>query len=387
MTFTFVTNYLTHHQLPFCLEMEKLIGNDFKLISTNDMEDERLKMGWEIDCTSYDWYIRMNEDSASAEKLIFDSDVVLFGGADDWFLRDRLPAGKLTFRYYERLYKNGRIHAFSPGGYLKNRRRHTAFNDHPVYLLCAGAYVAADFKMINAYPGKKLKWGYFPKFNTYTEDELKRPERDELRILWTGRMIDWKHPEMAVAAAEDLLKSGIRFHLDMIGEGDMSPETDRLINAGDLSKHISRKGFVSPGEVRDMMMRSDIYLMTSDHKEGWGAVVNEAMNAGCAVAASSGAGSVPFLIRHRQNGMVFPSGDTAGLIKVLRELCSDPVLRSRLGSEAYKTVESEWNAREAAQRLLAFAENILHGQDKRPETGPLSSACDITPSKGYKSCL
>lgn len=387
MTFTFVTNYLTHHQLPFCLEMEKLLGKDFKLISTDDMEDERLKMGWKIDCDSYDWYIKMSADTAAAEKMITDSDAVLFGGADDWFLRDRLPAKKLTFRYYERLYKNGRIHAFSPGGYMKNRRRHTAFNDYPVYLLCAGAYVAADFKMLNAYPGKKLKWGYFPEFITYSAEELKRPDRDVLKILWTGRMIDWKHPEMAVYAVKALVNKGYKIHLDMIGEGEIAQYTEKIIKDNKLSGYISLRGFISPKEVRGLMRGSDIYLMTSDYKEGWGAVVNEAMNEGCAIAASAGAGAVPFLIRHRHNGMVFPSGNTDKLAAVLDELCSDASLRSRLGIEAYKTIAGEWNAKEAALRLLNFAESALAGQDKRPENGPLSSAYDIAPSKGYKSCL
>lgn len=47
-------------------------------------------------------------------------------------------------------------------------------------------------------------------------------------------------------------------------------------------------------EVRSYMEKADIYLFTSDFNEGWGAVLNESMNSGCAVVASHAIGSVPF---------------------------------------------------------------------------------------------
>lgn len=34
MKVVFISNFLTHHQVPFCLEMQKRLGDDFKFIST-----------------------------------------------------------------------------------------------------------------------------------------------------------------------------------------------------------------------------------------------------------------------------------------------------------------------------------------------------------------
>ena len=48
------------------------------------------------------------------------------------------------------------------------------------------------------------------------------------------------------------------------------------------------------------MEESEIYLVTSDRKEGWGAVVNEAMNSGCAVVADHMIGAAPWMIRQRR---------------------------------------------------------------------------------------
>ena len=35
MKVTFYSNFLTHHQVPFCLEMQKRLGDDFKFVGNN----------------------------------------------------------------------------------------------------------------------------------------------------------------------------------------------------------------------------------------------------------------------------------------------------------------------------------------------------------------
>ena len=49
MKVVFLSNYLTHHQVPFCEAMCGLVGEDnFRFISTVPMEQERLNMGWQL---------------------------------------------------------------------------------------------------------------------------------------------------------------------------------------------------------------------------------------------------------------------------------------------------------------------------------------------------
>ena len=83
-------------------------------------------------------------------------------------------------------------------------------------------------------------------------------------------------------------------------------------------------GAMPPEEVRRHMEKADIYLFTSDFNEGWGAVLNESMNSGCAVVASHAIGSVPFLIKNGENGLIYENGNQLDLEKqVLRllEVC------------------------------------------------------------------
>ena len=386
MKFTFITNYLTHHQLPFCLEMVKRLGDDFKLIATNTMEEERIRMGWELDPKAYPFVIQTDEYEGECKRLMMESDAVMCGGASVYYVLERMDGGKLTYRYHERLYKTGRIHAFAPHGYIKKLKEHTKYRNSPVYLLCAGAYVPADFSLFFAYPGKMFKWGYFPECIEYSEEERKRPERDRLKLLWTGRMLKWKHPDTAVRAAR-LLKGqyGVSFEFEMIGEGELRSEIEELRTRYRLEDCLTIGDFIKPEEVRRKMLDADIYLMTSDHQEGWGAVVNEAMNAGCALVGSTAAGSVPYLLLERDGGgLAYPfykseRENAEYLAMQLNHLCRNADMRNSLSHLAYERITQLWNASVAAERLLEFSEAVLGGGSKSWDEGPMSKAPMMQP--------
>ena len=124
------------------------------------------------------------------------------------------------------------------------------------------------------------------------------------------------------------------------------------------------------------MERASIYLFTSDRQEGWGAVLNEAMNSGCAIIASHLAGSTPYLIQNGENGMIYHSGDLKALYQSLEILLENPGIQYELGLKAYETIINEWNAEVAAERLLSLSEYILEGKEFNElfRSGPCSKA-------------
>ena len=101
-----------------------------------------------------------------------------------------------------------------------------------MYLLCAGAYVASDFHIVRAYPGKMYTWGYFPETMHYDVDKLISEkvygENKIHYLLWAARMIDCKHPELALETAKYLKEKGLTFHLDIIGGGELYPRMEAL---------------------------------------------------------------------------------------------------------------------------------------------------------------
>lgn len=383
MKVVFITNYMTHHQLPFCNEMYKRLGDDFLFIATNVMDGDRTGMGWEINNGAYP-YIRQHEDG-KYEDDINNCDVLLCGGTHHLYYDTRLNSGKLTFRYFERLYKTGQLKAFIPTSYKRNRLEHTAKLDKPVYLLCAGAYVPSDFNLLGAYKNKMYKWGYFPSFENYDINVILEKKKKN-SILWTGRMIDWKLGINAVRAAKMLKDEGLQFTLTMIGDGDCRGDIERYIKAYGLEEYVTLLSFMKPEEVREKMKEASIYLMTSNMQEGWGAVVNEAMNSGCAVVASYGAGATPYLIEDNVNGLIYNYKSVDELAGYVKELLNNKEKTKELGREAYETIKNMWNPREAADRFLVLCESLLKGEQHYEAEGPLSEAKVISPGKGYSYC-
>ena len=374
MNLIFLSNYFNHHEKPLCEALYNTEGVDFLFIQTEKMEEERVKMGWGIDTSSIPYVKNYADAPEENKKLVMDADAVIFGGIDDEsYIMDRLEAGKLTLRYQESIYKEGRWKFVSPKGLKKKQHDHTRFNDSPVYLLCAGAYVAKDFSLINAYKGKKYVWGYFPEARRYDINSLldKKNESGVCEILWSGRMTDWKHPELAIDTAVYLNFEGIPFHLTMAGGGDMEEELRKRVHDAGLDGKVSFTGFLRPSEIRSLMEKASVYLFTSSRKEGWGAVLNESMNSGCAVVASYDAGSVPFMVRDGENGFTF--NNKKDLFKKTEKLLADDELRKKLGKNAYITVRDKWNAELAAERLSGW---LLTGCMEVPELYLSESAPD-----------
>lgn len=353
MQMVFVSNYFNHHQLSFCDALYELLEGSFCFLQTQPMEEERVKMGWQAEERPYVRYVQ-----AEWQRLLLTADVVIFGGCDDEsYIRERLAAGKPIFRYNERLYKEGQWKAISPRGLLQKYKDHTRYRKAPVYFLCAGAYVPCDLGIIHAYPEKMLRFGYFPETREYAPGEPFSRKRKG-SILWAARMIDWKHPELVVKTAAYLKEhlkdhlEEIPFHITMIGGGELEEEVHSLAEELGVTDKITFAGFRGPEEVRAAMEESEIYLVTSDRKEGWGAVVNEAMNSGCAVVADHMIGAAPWMIRQRENGILYRDGCEQQLQEYVAELLQDPAECRRLGEAAQQTVRTEWNARTAAERLV-----------------------------------
>lgn len=367
MRVVFVSNYFNHHQAPFSKAMHELTNGDYWFVETEEMSDERKNMGWgqeELPAYVIQAY-KSSEEEKRAKCLIDEADVVVFG-LNGWknfrLLQKRLQQNKLTFRYSERIYKNGIPWYRLPIQAIKLWLSGGRYDS--MYLLCASAYTAQDYAKTGSYLGKTYRWGYFPETRHYDIEQLMQKkiaaeEKAEGSILWAGRLIEWKHPEAAIELAAALKEKGYRFRMKLIGNGEMEEQLHRMIRGKNLADCVTMLGAMTPDEVRANMEQAEIYLFTSDFNEGWGAVLNEAMNSGCAVVASHAIGAVPFLMQDGKNGLVYENGNQADLQAKVQRLLEDAEYRQKLGKEAYKTIAQEWNADHAAKYLLLLAQKLI----------------------------
>lgn len=384
MTVTFISNYINHHQIPFSQACYKLWGQDFHFIQTEPMEQERLAMGWSAAGEELPFVSCFYEDEDRCRKLILESDVLIAGWNDkEELVQQRLNSGKLTIRISERIYREGQWKMISPKGLLHKYREHIRYRKSSAYLLCAGAYVPSDFHLIHAYPGKMFRWGYFPETRYYPEGQLAAlKERDGLHIVWAARFIPLKHPEYMIRLAKDLGEK-YNCHIHMVGSGGLEEEIKALAGQCGVEQRITFHGFQTPEKVREIMERCHIHVFTSNHLEGWGAVVNEAMNSGCAVVANVQAGAVPYLIKQGVNGLAYPAGSYEKMREAVSYLAEHPVDRMAMGMAAYETITTLWNAEHAAGALQRMIQGIMAGNYQPEAEGPLSPAPVVSPGKMY----
>ncbi len=386
MRVTFVSNYINHHQIPISTVLYEKWGEDYHFIQTEPMEEERIKQGWNPETDELPYLLHYDKQEQLCKDLILESDVVIFGGTDEEeYIRERLEQKKIVIRYSERLYREGQWKAISPRGLRKKYLDHTRHQKDPVYLLCTGGYVAHDFEIVKAYRGKRFRWGYFTRFEESTpEQRIEWKSGDEMRIAWAGRFIDCKQAQDALKAVKMLKEKGYKFKLFMIGGGELEADLRDFVEQNSLNDCVEFKGFCSPEEVREYMKTSQIYLFTSDYGEGWGAVVNEAMNSGCAVVASHAVGAAPFLIEHGKNGLIYKSRKVSELAERIEFLLTHPNECKNMGEAAYQTIAREWNPQNAGQALIALCEATVEGTVKFRKEGPLSEAPMIKQSRMYR---
>ena len=131
-----------------------------------------------------------------------------------------------------------------------------------------------------------------------------------------------------------------------------------MIDAKNLHDCVKMMGALPFEQVRAEMEKAQIYLFTSDRGEGWGVVLNEAMNSGCAAIAGEKTGAAPYLLKHGKNGLIFRDKNIDDLTEKVSALLDEQERIAELGRNAYRTITEEWCAETAAKRFIELAERL-----------------------------
>lgn len=405
----FVSDAFHLHQKGVADALFEMTEGSYSFITTLPLREERKKMGFGNDYPAYvlDASSRNAGVWAKAQQIIDDAETVVLGSAPYELLTNRLAAGKLTFRYSERLWKQYKHYLKTPFYMMDNNKTKGC------RLLCASAYAAHDYNMMGAFKDVCYKWGYFTEVSfdpsTGSGQAKLRSQGDSLkvkedlstdssnlsnlrpvRMMWCSRYLDWKHPELPVFLAHRLKDKGYSFHITMYGSGQYYEKAVELVRKLNLNDVITFTGNVPNEIVHQTMRESDIFLFTSDRGEGWGAVANEAMSEGCVLVAGNEIGSVPYLVKDKENGCTFKSSSRCkgfgrfgvsvdqksldSLVEKVEWLINNPSERKRLSENAIKTMQETWNPRVAAENLLTLIEDIKQGRDTSIKHGPCSKA-------------
>jgi glycosyltransferase involved in cell wall biosynthesis len=165
-----------------------------------------------------------------------------------------------------------------------------------------------------------------PAVDTTLRQEWRREVRERLDlkpeetlVLFSGKLIEKKNPGLLLEAFRRLTaKERKRFRLVFVGAGPL--ETSLRAEAAEFGDRIHFAGFVNQTEIPQYYAAADILVLPSRRAgETWGLVVNEALQAGCAVVMTRAVGC------HREFGdwkrvRVIEESDAQACVEALREL-------------------------------------------------------------------
>ena len=188
-----------------------------------------------------------------------------------------------------------------------------------------------------------IPWGYFVEPSKRLGVGVRpRCRKEELRVLYVGRLLALKRVDTIIRAVRELKKQ--KFHctptpsaytLTIVGEG---PEKARLLRLAHGMDNVSFKPTVPIDQVREIMREHDVLVFSSNALDGWGAVVSEALEEGLRVVGTQETGASATIL---PKPCQFPCGDFRALAE-------------RLAGEIPLCGIGEWTAEGAAKRLYGI---------------------------------
>ena len=153
---------------------------------------------------------------------------------------------------------------------------------------------------------------------------------DDPIVLYAAKLHARKHPDDVLRAAASLRDRGVRFHVVMVGSGEMTAELVSLATRLGL-ENVHFHGFANQSVLPQIYGAADVFVLPSE-SEPWGLAVNEAMCAALPIVASAEVGCVADLVRAGVNGQTFAAGDVEDLANALHPILVDREIRKRMSA-------------------------------------------------------
>lgn len=192
----------------------------------------------------------------------------------------------------------------------------------------------------------------------------------EINILYLGRLVDCKGPDLTVLAFDHACKNGLDARLTIAGDGTLYKECLRLKQASPFGNRITLLGAVDArtGEVlrknADVFTAHNCFGRRTKQVESYGVSVVEAMAAGLPVVTGR-SGGVCETVVDGETGMLFEPLDIEAHAAALLQMSMNPNLRQRFGQAGWKRVRDNFSIeREASQLRKMFGLNPAGNVDQ-----------------------
>lgn len=165
-------------------------------------------------------------------------------------------------------------------------------------------YATKDWYRSFGYLDEKLHDFYYTvkKYHGDSLDQLSM-SCSKVKFVFVGSLIQLKGVDRLLASLANLATRD-NWTLDLYGDGDMKKELLYFCERNDLQNSVQFMGIVENSRVITLLKGYD-YLVLPSYYDGWGAVVNEALQCGTKVIVSNSVGSNQLLQSHKELGYIF----------------------------------------------------------------------------------
>jgi len=171
---------------------------------------------------------------------------------------------------------------------------------------------------------------------------------DATILLFCAKLQPWKCPQDVLRAfAQANIQNS---YLIFAGDGSLKVELENEAQSLNIKNRVKFLGFVNQSQLPSIYSSSDLFILPSDY-EPFGVVVNEAMLCGCPVIVSDKVGAGYDLVRHDENGFIYPCGDINVLTEILKEVLPDRNRLKNMGIAATDQMQS-WSPEENIEAIV-----------------------------------
>ena len=213
----------------------------------------------------------------------------------------------------------------------------------------------ADFLKENFPCIKPQKLAIIPMGIPPLESVPPRPPRGQiLRLLTVGRLSDQKAQHILVDACALLFSRGIKFHCDIVGDGEKRTFLETRIRELAIEADVNLLGPRFHHEVLALYAKTDLFVLCSI-AEGQPIVLMEAMRAGVPLVTSAIA-AIPELVQDA--GMLVPPNDPKALADAIQRFADHLVDTERMTARGREIISSQYDLKTNNRRFKAFLEAL-----------------------------
>jgi glycosyltransferase involved in cell wall biosynthesis len=179
---------------------------------------------------------------------------------------------------------------------------------------------------------------------------------ETVTVLYLGRLVDFKGPQLTLMAFDSAVKQGLRGKLIMAGDGPERTGCEKILQTCFAAERIEMLGAVDEATGERLRREADLFTAhnccgaTSGQEEAYGVSIAEAMADALPVVTGRN-GSLPELVDDGVQGILFEPGDVEAHAAALLRLARDPAQRLGMGQRGWERARERFTNEQASASL------------------------------------